>query len=609
MSSHPCKNNEQAKRKKSPACDYCKARRVICHAQPNGPCPRCKEKGVPCTTTAPAPRRRRRTRAEMQEERAMKKVKGILSPDESEAQILQVNDIRTTTRELYNSVQFSPAYSHCVTTPLGSPNPVSPSFNLPPNLIAELFQTFRILPQSLHPVISLDEVESSLRLASWNLASLPSQLRLLAHIIITLASFFSTNAVIIGPGGYGPEIACIALSQGPLKEAAVPDLREYGVRRKPVCYQLWAEALWLAHQEGITAHVSRENAVSCWLLDFLECRFSGQGVSTYAHAYNGHLRCLAETNIGALPGCSADCPETAVLYRAYMMHDAVYAVTNRRSIPFSHSDELLIVGQCTTSLEQLLQTFVSGASNKEIFLSMNAFTSNTIRVARESSERLTGVYARRQPLDETFVGGHFISLDLLHSILLAERGRALRAAQSSTESHFLRSCVYALYITWGCLVLNFHELLLDRLKDSSLVDSVATTDCDAQERLGTYFTRVRHLALGAAVEISEALTDVPCISRITHLHCGEIEKWAKFLLEESKTMAKGVGPNRLLRALECYRNALKIVGFSWVDHSGLVESIDRHIASEMPDDASNVDCMTENDYTWNLFPSMQFVEI
>ncbi|KAJ3730096.1 hypothetical protein DFJ43DRAFT_466196 [Lentinula guzmanii] len=194
------------------------------------------------TTTAPAPRRTRRTKAEIQEKRAMKKIKGTLSPDKSKSeapsQILQVNATRTTTRELYNSVQFSPAYSHCVTTPLGSPNPVSPSFNLPPNLIAELFQTFRILPQSLHPVISLDEVESSLRLASWNLASLPSQLRLLAHIIITLASFFSTNAVIIGPGGYGPEIACIALSQGPLKEAAVLDLREYGVRRKPAACML-----------------------------------------------------------------------------------------------------------------------------------------------------------------------------------------------------------------------------------------------------------------------------------------------------------------------------------------------------------------------------------
>ncbi|KAJ3994349.1 hypothetical protein F5050DRAFT_530767 [Lentinula boryana] len=182
---------------------------------------------IRCTTTAPVPRRRRRTKVEMQEERAMKKVKGTLSPDKtkSEAQILLVNDTRTITRELYNSVQLSPAYSHCVTTPLGSPNPVSPSFNLPPNLIAELFQSaqhlfflylhgahvllhtaFRILPQSLHPIISLDEVESSLRLASWNLASLPSQLRLLAHTIITLASFFSTNAVIIGPGGYGPEI-------------------------------------------------------------------------------------------------------------------------------------------------------------------------------------------------------------------------------------------------------------------------------------------------------------------------------------------------------------------------------------------------------------------
>ncbi|KAJ7668244.1 hypothetical protein B0H17DRAFT_1087978 [Mycena rosella] len=38
--------------KKLPACDACKARRVLCHAKPNGlPCPRCAEKGILCRTT------------------------------------------------------------------------------------------------------------------------------------------------------------------------------------------------------------------------------------------------------------------------------------------------------------------------------------------------------------------------------------------------------------------------------------------------------------------------------------------------------------------------------------------------------------------------------
>lgn len=36
---------------KPPACDACKARRVLCHPQPHGlPCPRCAEKGLMCVT-------------------------------------------------------------------------------------------------------------------------------------------------------------------------------------------------------------------------------------------------------------------------------------------------------------------------------------------------------------------------------------------------------------------------------------------------------------------------------------------------------------------------------------------------------------------------------
>ncbi|KAJ7447281.1 hypothetical protein B0H11DRAFT_2082827 [Mycena galericulata] len=43
---------KQTKRKKPPACDSCKARRVLCHPTTDGtPCPRCKEKGNKCTTT------------------------------------------------------------------------------------------------------------------------------------------------------------------------------------------------------------------------------------------------------------------------------------------------------------------------------------------------------------------------------------------------------------------------------------------------------------------------------------------------------------------------------------------------------------------------------
>ncbi|KAJ3894431.1 hypothetical protein GG344DRAFT_74107 [Lentinula edodes] len=222
---------------------------------------------------------------------------------------------------------------------------------------------------------------------------------------------------------------------------------------------------------------------------------------------------------------------------------------------------------------------------------MNAFASHTIRLARESSERLTGVYARRQPLDEVFLASYFASLDFMHSILLAGRDRALWVVDDPTESHFIRSCAYALHISWGCLVLNLYELFLDRVNNSLrdfdfsfTVHSavLSATDYDPREWLRLHFSRVRQMALRVAVGISEALKDVPCISRVTHLHFEELEKWAKLLLGEVGTVIINRSDPAMSNALGLpysYRDAMKIAGFSWANRSaGLVEIINEHLA-------------------------------
>ncbi|CDR45497.1 RHTO0S11e00892g1_1 [Rhodotorula toruloides] len=43
----PSASSTASKPKKPPACDRCKAKRVLCHPNPAG-CPRCVEKGVDC---------------------------------------------------------------------------------------------------------------------------------------------------------------------------------------------------------------------------------------------------------------------------------------------------------------------------------------------------------------------------------------------------------------------------------------------------------------------------------------------------------------------------------------------------------------------------------
>lgn len=128
------------KRKKLPACDYCKARRVLCHPQPDGSCPRCLEKGVEyvsysknlgislkfvcsCTTT-PVIRRKRRTKAEL----ASTETGSSLSISVEIPLIPVGHEMVAPTR----SAPFIGTSSE--------PSPVPPSLKLPPAVVEELIE-------------------------------------------------------------------------------------------------------------------------------------------------------------------------------------------------------------------------------------------------------------------------------------------------------------------------------------------------------------------------------------------------------------------------------------------------------------------------------------
>ncbi|KIK62818.1 hypothetical protein GYMLUDRAFT_491370, partial [Collybiopsis luxurians FD-317 M1] len=591
---------EVSKRKKPPACDYCKARRVLCHPQPDGPCPRCVEKGVNCTTT-PVVRRKRRTKAEL-----------LASASQPAEERYETSSPSGSSEQAASSASLVPlsilkedsaaVILRSWNTLSGDPLPVPPCCELPAAVVEDLFETFRNSPNDSHPLINLSKLEESLRLSSWDLTCLQSQDRVLAYSIITVASVFSKNPFILGQAELNAEHSDFFTSPAPLKLPIVPDLRPYGQLREPLVRQLWAETIWLANHEGITTNPSKENAASCWLLGHLSHMFSGNRASAYTSAYIHHIRFLAEDG-------SLSITDEAEMLRfcGYMIGDAFGALFSGKSIPFTRNDERLIVPIQFEPLEQLIRSVHAKTwSVSDVFLSLPAFAHHYIRLARETSENLTGVVARRQPLDECFLITHFASLDLFHSLLTAELDQISRLLQQlpSHEAQwrlfYLRVISTGFVLSWGSLVFAVYELLQDRISEcqvfhpssdgssssshgpSSLgsASSKATVEWN-HERIQMHLRRARTLTAKAAVEICELLRDTPSAERLV-AHPGDLSRWARFLMEEENVV--GITRIQYSRTLECFRDAIQVLGFFCADRTDIVERINDRLALYFVDD-------------------------
>lgn len=158
------------------------------------------------------------------------------------------------------------------------------------------------------------------------------------------------------------------------------------------------------------------------------------------------------------------------------------------------------------------------------------------------------VFARSQPLDEGFLIKHFASLDLFHSFLLTVLDQISQLVQKyknhdRERTYYLRSCLFGFSSSWGCLVLPVFEALRDRSlqvvfhstvlgSSNGFVNSLA--DDRNHERLQMHFRHARRLASTAAVEMCEALRDVPSIKQI--MNHTELKKWATFLMDEDNVM-------------------------------------------------------------------------
>ncbi|KAJ6624421.1 hypothetical protein B0H10DRAFT_738999 [Mycena sp. CBHHK59/15] len=554
-------NDSEKKTKKLPACDVCKARRVLCHPQPNGaPCPRCRDKDILCTTT-PVTRGRPRK---------------YVAPSASSA---FVNSMPATSQPSpSNSLYPQPSSSaYQAYNSSGCPE-------LTPELVAHLFECFSRLPQYLHPIITDTCIKTTISSVSFQLHLLPPQYRVLALSIMALASSISFDVAVLGEG---PRPASFVDETFFFPGA---DLRSFGVRRAPVCRALHSEALRAAWDSGIMLETSDVNAASCFVLDLLEQRASEYGFASrpWATAYISQLRALAPT--WKISSIHPDDDHWA----GFLMGEAMAAMRSRSPVLTTLNDQLLISGPEPPSLKSLLISLEAPPVRSEqccdIWQSMRPFTFHVTYLARQLYETISGDYARLNPLSETAVTQFLASLSDMYSVLLLLLDRVdttirtYPAAERPTGFGSLgtnmvataRACSFGYTLGFASVV-----IALDReLQYRDTIGRGRFSPGQHPERMSSLRKQVRDMAhLGARV-FAKGLRYLPNSMPRTHMQWRVVHTWAEFCLNEADATMM-LSPDDL-ELLETILNELKIMGYAAdfpASTNALVELLDGYVCA------------------------------
>ncbi|KAJ7113234.1 hypothetical protein C8R43DRAFT_132200 [Mycena crocata] len=409
----------EKKRKKPPACDQCKARRVLCHPQPiNTPCPRCAEKGVKCTTTPVVrgrpPKRTRRTDSSSVDRRAK-------TADPPEA-VASTSDTEPG--------EYKLTVTRC------SPD-VSLSLDLTPDLVSHLFESFSYLPQTSHPALGSAALRKQLLAVAWNIDLLPPEQRVLASCIMALSATSSFHRSIIGPG---PQPLSFSDRTVFFRGA---DLRDYGIRRNPMCHALHARAYRLACEFGAMVKVSEDNTMSCFILGILDGK-NEESTRPWATAYMAHVRAMAPTWNFSDPTSGT----LEALWSGFLMIECLAATALRKPILLTRNDQLLMLSAEPPSLDALIGSVRATVQMQKPSASYVVFTIMTpdmyhvVRLTRELSETITGDYPRRNALNEAAVLrflDELSALQALHALVFAQIAAYLTPqchSTSTSTSHF-----------------------------------------------------------------------------------------------------------------------------------------------------------------------------
>ncbi|KAJ7290340.1 hypothetical protein C8J57DRAFT_340486 [Mycena rebaudengoi] len=521
------------KRKKLPACDYCRARRVLCHPQLNGnPCPRCVEKNNICTTTPVIP---------------FKKRKGspALAPTTQLPPKWEPPPIPLSTQPTWDLMS---ARAHDCP-------------DLRPELVRHFFECFVRLPEYMHPVFNNISIMKTIHAASFQLSLLSPQSRVLAICIIAFASLISFDEAVLGSG---PRPESFSDAQFFLSDA---DARSCAARRAAACCALHLEAIRAAWDARIMLEVSGENAASCLILSHLELyEFHGPS-RPWASAFASHLRPIAST------WKRSDVERSGLQWSAHFMAEAIGATRYRKPSSMTRHDQLLICGPEPSSLEALLTLLETSSRRIDIpmlFQYAKPYAFHVTDLARQLYETITGDYARLHPLSEAAVISYISSLTNLQSILsiLLEPVDAMVLTSSPPMSG-----VY--YNGTGCtvdatarecgfnLVIGFTDILLPFYRELELrvnADNAAGFTENTHARLLLLRKQTHRMAVLGARLFGKAIGYLPPLVHKAHTQWFALAAWAEFCLDEAN--ASIVPFPEHIKVLEAIVSKLNEVGYS-----------------------------------------------
>ncbi|KAJ7480808.1 hypothetical protein FB451DRAFT_1556320, partial [Mycena latifolia] len=522
------------KLRKPPACNACKARRVICHPQPNGaPCPRCAEKDIQCTTT-PLPRGRPRKNP-------------VLESPESLAWANATQNM--VSRESLSSW-----------TTLRSPqvtNMMSECPDLTPSLVEHLFHCFDRTSQSGSPILTATSIRIIIRTVSFQLHLLPPQSKVLALCIIAFASLFSFHEVIIGEGPRPKSISDQAFF------SSERDALSCGARRSTAYNALHLEALRAAWDSGAMLQVSIENAATCFLLDVLEQLDSPGPSRPWAAACISHLRALAPVwRTSALTSSDAS------HWSGFLMVEALIATGSRKPILFNRGDQVLLAGPEPPSAESLLGSLNSSTRHggtDMFFQSLRPYLFHVTGVAQQLWETITGDHARLSPVSEGAVIQVLASLSIIHGILthLLERADAALLTPGSNKTWpypdddrgFERNCAYAISLGFAIIALPLHHELEYRDRACSLHDGGHT-----QARMRLLRAQAREMAVLGVRAFARAIRYLPPL-HFVQTTPSVVRDYARLALAEAEG-ALMVSPEQV-QDLETFTGELVLLGYSF----------------------------------------------
>ncbi|KAL1682734.1 hypothetical protein EV122DRAFT_274116 [Schizophyllum commune] len=551
-------NIGQSSNKRKRACDYCKAKRVICHPHPDG-CPRCREKGVHCTTTL-KPRRPRTTKGKQ--------------PETPQAADIPMEQEAESSRAASNHHDALALQRHASARAHTSSHHISSSFDseaIPGALVEDALDTLAQMMPDHSLLFPTKKYRTIMQNCDWDIRLLAPQERILILCFLAFSSLVSVNPFYVGHDANGHRFPDTHLRWEKVNSGYMEDvdLREVGRRRRPICVRLYGEAVRQAHQDGITSLASKENAASCFLLNMLDVIYDPQSPMPWANAFVWQLRTICEQ--AALDALRSTAPRVTsdverVQWRGSLSAIAAYCVSTSKSLPFSRHDEAVIAGPEPKNIDDLLTRIHEYHRHHGVVDTLHSIGARCARLTRDAIEDIIGVTALQKPLDELEVARHVSAVE--HSYTTVSRFR--RFINSIGEERELRLSLYSTSTTFTSLAVALYRALRRRLNESAVSASGQAA------RLTALCRRSRAVAARCVIGAVADLRGVIAAHWMGLFQACGFQEWAETLLtdENGEPLDENeISEEDRIGTLSSLREMLKFSMFMGIERLQIVAAI------------------------------------